>query len=96
MVDEAGKFIVQIGGQKKLFTHFKDLYVNRMRFEGNKKPIKLVQVEIAVAPKVSKNSEKYAKKHRAKIAGEGITKNIVEFLLAKNDVKNKIKDARKA
>lgn len=37
MVDEAGKFIVKEGGQKKLFTHFKDLHFVRIDFEGKQK-----------------------------------------------------------
>lgn len=38
MVDEEGKLIVAQGGQKKIFAHFKDLYINRMQFEGKKAP----------------------------------------------------------
>jgi hypothetical protein len=30
MIDESGEFIVSIGGQKKIFAHFKDLYINRV------------------------------------------------------------------
>lgn len=73
--------------------HFKDLYVNRMRFEGNKKPVKSVQVEIE-APKLSTKTEKMAQQHRAKIAGHNANVDIVEFLLTKNEVKNKIKEVK--
>ena len=39
LIDETGKLVVLKGGQKKIFTHFKDLYVNRIQFEGLKKPV---------------------------------------------------------
>jgi len=95
MIDETGKFIVQSGGQKKIFTHFKDLYVNRMHFEGSKKPVKVVAVDINTKPVINKNSDKFAAKHRAKINGQTMAKNIVQFLYNKNEVKNQIKHSKR-
>lgn len=86
-------FTVQPGGQKKIFTHFKDLYVNRMQFEGHKRPVKSVQVDILSAPIVSNKTKKIADKHREKIA-PGMAHDIVTFLLKKNEVKESIKDAK--
>ncbi len=84
------------GGQKKIFVHFKDLYVNRVRFEGNKKPVKSVTVEIDV-PKVSKKSQKLAQNHRDKIIAQqpgSVAQNIEHFLLTKDIVKSKAKEEK--
>lgn len=86
-------FTVKPGAQKTIFTHFKDLYVNRMQFEGLKKPVKSVEVDITVAHKVSKKSSKIAEKHREKIA-PGMSLDIVDFLLKKHEVKESIKVAK--
>lgn len=50
--DDSGNLVVLKGGQKKIFTHFKDLYVNRIQFEGQKKPV-VVELDLKQAPLIS-------------------------------------------
>lgn len=94
VIDESGEFLVSMGGQKKIFTHFKDLYVNRVQFEGIKKPVKQVEVDIS-GPKLSKKTAKLAQNHREKIAATSAMA-IEDFLLAKHEHKTKQNEAKAA
>jgi hypothetical protein len=84
-IDKDGNLIVSVGGQKKIFAHFKDFYVNRIQFEGvvQKKSVKQVTVEITHQPKINKKSAKIAEKHREKIA-PGPDVKIETYLLTKD------------
>jgi hypothetical protein len=36
-IGEKGQLVVVLGGQSRIFAHFKDFYVNRLQFEGSQK-----------------------------------------------------------
>jgi hypothetical protein len=55
--------------------------------------VKQVQVDI-VPPGLSKKTIKLAERHRHKIAGKHMALDIVTFLLTKNEVKSKEKEAK--
>lgn len=64
-----GKFEVQEGATKKIFTYFKDLYVNRIQWEGeNNRHQSRVKPEQDAPIKASAKTEQMARKHRQKIA----------------------------
>jgi len=68
MMSLTGEFVVRPGGQTKIYKHFKDLYINRMQFEGIKKPVKSVELQFVQSkPQISKKSQKMAEKAREKV-----------------------------
>jgi hypothetical protein len=55
-IGEKGQLLVCSGGQDKIFVHFKDFYVNRLQFEGLRKTVKKVKIELTSTPKYTKTS----------------------------------------
>jgi hypothetical protein len=52
------------------------------------------QVQVDIVPGLSKKTIKLAERHRHKIAGKHMALDIVTFLLTKNEVKSKEKEAK--
>lgn len=87
-------FVIRKGGQARLFAYFKNLYVNRLQFEGyqNKKPVPVATLELKPAPYVSEKSRKIAEAARQKhTGGEQMAADIVSYLYTKEKLRQEEK-----
>ena len=66
--------------------HFKSFWVNRVQFEGIKKPVKEIELDLTGTPQITKKSEKYAAKLREKF---GANDDVVANIYAKEEARRK-------
>jgi len=72
------------GGQRVLFTYFKNFYVNRIQFEGldarRKRPPPVIELDITKkGPEISETTSLYAQKARERTMGKyDVPENFVE------------------
>jgi hypothetical protein len=82
--DEDGKLLLKKGEHKKIFTHFKNLYINRVQHVGSLKKVSKDFVDVAHRdphkPTLSEKTNKLAMKKRQKMYGNNNV-TIVEVLL---------------
>lgn len=82
--DEDGNMYLKKGGHQKIFTHFKNLYINRVQHVGSQKKYSHGYVDNSARdthkPKISEKTAKLAAQKRAKVHGKQNI-SIVELLL---------------
>lgn len=71
--------------------HFKSFWVNRVQFEGIKKPVEQVELDLTGTPQITKKSEKYAAKLREKFGNQD---DVVAAIYAKEEARRKQNEER--
>jgi len=89
------ELVIRVGGTAKIFAHFKNLWVNRILFEGeSKKRVPVATVELKAAPQISEKSKKLAEESRKKyVSGEEMATDIVSYLYDKEQTRQAEKEA---
>ena len=65
-IQDDGEIGFKVGGQKVIFTYFKNLYVNRIQYEGldprRKRQPPVIEMDlVTLQPEISENSQLLAK-----------------------------------
>lgn len=100
-IQDDGVIAFKHGGQRVIFTYFKNFYVNRIQFEGldarRKRPPPVIELDITKkGPEISETTSLYAQKARERLlGGEDVPEDFVEQIYAKDKQLTAKKNARK-